>query len=69
MARSTYVYVVQRLVGMPVLAVFTVKHELITWMQKRPGQRGVCQILRFRDGEGYAIWTVITHDIEQEAYD
>lgn len=45
MARSTYVYVVLDHVG-PV-AGFTVKHEMVTWLERNPGEY---LIYRLSDG-------------------
>lgn len=36
MARSTYIYFVQGRQGEPV-AAFTVKHEMMTWLEQNPG--------------------------------
>lgn len=51
MARSTYVYVVQR--GLVVVAAFTVKSELISWLRaqaREPGGLYALTATRVRDG-------------------
>jgi hypothetical protein len=51
MARSTYIYaVVQAVVDdHGVMAAFTVKHELVSWLRRQNDTSGV-YVLRMRDG-------------------
>lgn len=49
MARSTYVYVVQDGRGL-VLATFTVKRELATWLKGNVPPFGPPVVIRFPDG-------------------
>ena len=53
MARSTYIYIIWRPVDSIILAAFTVKHEMETWLKGRPGTAGHVRVCRFRDGQGY----------------
>ena len=53
MARSNYVYVVleNAYEGDDVIAGFTVKHELISWLRRHPEVTcGSWQVIRLRDG-------------------
>jgi len=50
MARGTYVYVVlDRETGEPI-AGFTVRRELVTWLERRDGDPGELRIWRCGDG-------------------
>jgi len=54
MPRASYVYVV-RLTG-TLVAAFTVKHELVTWLRVRlaeaPHLEDLYRVTRLRDGQG-----------------
>lgn len=50
MARSQYIYMVVDQSGGPVLAVFTVKHELITWLDRRTTGAAEDEVWRHHDG-------------------
>jgi hypothetical protein len=59
MARSSYIYIVQNGDGL-VLAAFTVKHELSTWLDQNGGRYrnpksrdDLIGITRIQDGFGY----------------
>ena len=56
MARSTYVYVVTIVGVVPPVAGFTVKHEMMTWLERHPGDY---RIWRLSDG-GHRISVEIT---------
>lgn len=70
MARSTYIYIIYRPVGGLVLAAFTVRHELVTWLKDRPGNKGEVRVRRYLDNDSsYGGFVDITSDIypaEQE---
>jgi len=53
MARSSYIYVVSSTIHQQPLAGFTVKHELVSWLQRRARDepiRAPVSIYRLRDG-------------------
>jgi hypothetical protein len=50
MARSSYVYIVQSAATGTPEAGFTVKHELVTYLDKRDPTRPPYRIYRMRDG-------------------
>lgn len=57
MARSTYIYAVSRAGALATLAVFTVKHELVSWLVRHRQQYPVgfyheVEVRRFPDGGG-----------------
>lgn len=64
MARSTYIYIVERRVGHMTLAAFTVKWEMVEWLYRRPGNsKSEVQIFRFRDNGDYLDFVEITSDV------
>jgi hypothetical protein len=66
--QDPHIYIIQRLVGMEVLAACNCHEETILWLQARPGNRGEIQVIRFCPGDGFHAGVVITHHIEQEAW-
>lgn len=55
MARSTYIYLVND--GWGVVAAFTVKHELITWLRTNPSPEH--HVKRMSDGAHTAGYTTL----------
>jgi hypothetical protein len=54
MARSQYIYVVTGIASRRPVAAFTVKHELITWLNARNGH-SMLRIWRLGDGHNATV--------------
>jgi len=65
MARSNYIYVVldrdEPLLS-PLLAAFTVRHELISWLNEHDDMKGIT-VHRMRDGQGWRDNVNITKEV------
>jgi hypothetical protein len=61
MARAVYLYVVMGLHPLPI-AVFTVKHEMVTWLKRQ--SRGPVRVYRYKDG-AYGEEVITEMDVEE----
>ena len=56
MPRASYIYVVRQWPPRSLVAAFTVKHELVTWLCRRvaeaPHMAELYRVTRLRDGQG-----------------
>jgi hypothetical protein len=69
MPRSRYIYTVVDVSGSPVLAAFTVKHELITWLGVQSHLSPADTVWRFNDGGhgGDCLMGTVEHVMAQAA--